>query len=81
MKKIFFVEGDIKYNLFLDVVDLMNVCKCFFFNFFKNIDIFEELYNKLFVFKIFLYYIFYFEDENFEFKFDRILEDIIIYFK
>ncbi len=62
-------------------MDLMNVCKCFFFNYPKNIDILEELYNKLPAFKTPLYYIPYFEDENFELKFDRTPEDIIVYLK
>ncbi|MDW0041805.1 hypothetical protein RHJ79_13835 [Clostridioides difficile] len=81
MKKIFSVEGDIKHNSLSDAMDLMNVCKCFFFNYPKNIDILEELYNKLPAFKTPLYYIPYFEDENFELKFDRTPEDIIVYLK
>ncbi|MCE4772328.1 exonuclease domain-containing protein [Clostridioides difficile] len=81
MKKIFSVKGDIKHNSLSDAVDLMNVCKCFFFNSPKNIDILEELYNKLPALKTPLYYIPYFEDENFELKFDRTPEDIIIYLK
>ncbi|MCI9976659.1 MULTISPECIES: 3'-5' exonuclease [unclassified Clostridioides] len=81
MKKIFSVEGEIKHNSLSDAMDLMKVCKSFYLNYPKDINTLEELYNKLPPIKTPLYYIPYFEDENFELKFEKTPEDIIIYLK
>nr|UWI51864.1 exonuclease domain-containing protein [Clostridioides difficile] len=81
MKKIFSVEGEIKHNSLSDAMDLMNVCKCFYLNYPKDTNTLEELYNKLPPIKNPLYYIPYFDDENFELKFDKTPEDIIMYLK